>query len=143
MDDWVVVAPTRWKLRQAVRAVNEVLNELKVEQHPDKTFIGRVERGVDFLGYRFTGEGLVGIAARTGRRFVARMVQLYEQGADAIRIGAYVRHWSRWVRAGLVPKRETESGPAFMAKRRPGGSGRNGVGLRSFAATVAVADHPQ
>ncbi len=31
MDDWVVLAPTRWKLRQAVRIVNETLAELKVQ----------------------------------------------------------------------------------------------------------------
>ena len=59
MDDWVVIAPTRWKLRSAVRIVNETLNLLKVEQHPDKTFIGRVERGFDFLGY-FIKPGSVG-----------------------------------------------------------------------------------
>ncbi len=35
MDDWIVIAPTRWKLRSAVRIVNETLNLLKVGQHPD------------------------------------------------------------------------------------------------------------
>jgi RNA-directed DNA polymerase len=34
MDDWVVIAPTRWKLRSAVRIVNETLGLLKVEQQP-------------------------------------------------------------------------------------------------------------
>jgi len=42
MDDWVILAPTRWKLRRAVRDVNRVLDELRVEQHPDKTFVGKV-----------------------------------------------------------------------------------------------------
>ena len=28
-------------LRKAIKAVNEVMNELRVEKHPDKTFIGR------------------------------------------------------------------------------------------------------
>ncbi|MFI5453890.1 MAG: hypothetical protein ACHRXM_00400 [Isosphaerales bacterium] len=51
MDDWVILAPTRWKLRAAIRLVNQTLAELKVEQHPDKPFIGRVSRGFDFLGY--------------------------------------------------------------------------------------------
>ena len=50
MDDWVVLTPTRWKLRRAIRAVNEVMAALRVVQHPDKTFIGRVARGFDFLG---------------------------------------------------------------------------------------------
>ncbi len=49
--DCVVIKPTRWKLRSAIRIVNEVLNVLKVEKHSDKTFIGKVERGFDFLGY--------------------------------------------------------------------------------------------
>ncbi len=51
MDDWVILAPTRWKLRGAVRLVNQTLAELKLEQHPDKTFIGRVSRGFDFLSF--------------------------------------------------------------------------------------------
>ena len=33
--------------------VNQTLNELRVEKHPDKTFIGRPEKGFDFLGYHF------------------------------------------------------------------------------------------
>jgi hypothetical protein len=40
MDDWVILAPTRWSLRPAVVIVNETLRELRVEQHPDQTFIG-------------------------------------------------------------------------------------------------------
>ncbi len=58
MDDWVILAPTRWKLRAAIRLVNKTLAELKLQQHPDKTFIGRVSRGFDFLGYLFTPAGL-------------------------------------------------------------------------------------
>ncbi len=48
MDDWIIIAPTRWKLRKAIRLVNQTLNELRVEQHPDKTMIGRGDRGFDF-----------------------------------------------------------------------------------------------
>ncbi len=58
MDDILVLAPSRWKLRCAVKAVNEVLVSLSLEKHPDKTFIGRIERGFDFLGYHFGQEGL-------------------------------------------------------------------------------------
>ncbi len=50
MDDLLVLAPTRWKLRRAVKAVNQVLDGLDLEKHPDKTFIGRIEKGFDFLG---------------------------------------------------------------------------------------------
>ena len=50
MDDWVILASTRWKLREAICRVNQTLAELHVQQHPDKTFIGRISRGFDFLG---------------------------------------------------------------------------------------------
>ncbi len=84
----------------AIRIVNETLNVLKVEQHPDKTFIGRVDRGFDFLGY-FLKPKKLAVALSTLKRFKQRMTQLYEQGADYFRIGEYVRHWLKWVRAGL------------------------------------------
>ncbi len=44
MDDILVLAPTRWRLR---KAVNEILDSLGLLKHPDKTFIGRIERGFD------------------------------------------------------------------------------------------------
>ena len=100
MDDWVILAPTRWKLRRAIRLVNQTLAALKLEQHPDKTFIGRTGRGFDFLGYQFTPSGL-GVAAKTIERFAERWTRLYEHGAPEERIGAYVRHWRRWVTGGL------------------------------------------
>ncbi len=34
MDDVLVLAPTRWKLRRAVQAVNAVLDGLRLEKHP-------------------------------------------------------------------------------------------------------------
>jgi RNA-directed DNA polymerase len=100
MDDWIVMAPTRWKLRHAVRIVNQVLHRLKVEQHPDKTFIGHVASGFDFLGYQITDQQFT-VSARTKQRFVERVSRLYEQGAERTRIGDYVRHWQRWVMSGL------------------------------------------
>ena len=81
--------------------VNQTLNELKVEKHPDKTFIGRIAKGFDFLGYCFEPKGL-SIAPKTLANFLERITQLYEQGATVRRIGQYVRNWWRWVRAGVV-----------------------------------------
>ncbi len=80
--------------------MNQLLEKLKVKQHPRKTFIGRISRGFDFLGYRFSPSGL-GIAQPTLTRFLERAGRLYEQGADAIRIDEYVRRWWKWVRGGL------------------------------------------
>jgi hypothetical protein len=104
MDDWVVLSPSRWKLRKAIKAANQVLEQLKVEKHPDKTFIGWVDRGFDFLGYHFTsraGQGLE-VAKKTIDNHVARITRLYEQGADVVRIGVYIRHWLRWLNASVL-----------------------------------------
>ncbi len=100
MDDWVILAPTRWKLRKAIKAVNEVMSELRVLKHPDKTFIGRIARGFDFLGYWFSPAGL-GIAGKTVARMVDKVSRLYGQGADEGRIETYLNHWWRWVRSGV------------------------------------------
>ena len=103
MDDWVILAKTRWALRRVVQQVNTILDNLKLEKHPDKTFIGRIDRGFDYLGYRFVAEGLR-LAAQTKQRFVERATRLYEQGAAANRIGEYVRHWLTWVRSGCLER---------------------------------------
>ncbi len=58
MDDILVLTPSRWKLRRAVKAVNEMLARLGLDMHPDKTFVGRIEKGFDFLGYNFEPDGL-------------------------------------------------------------------------------------
>ena len=41
MDHILVLTPTRWKLRRAVRLVTEVLGALGLEKHPGKTFTGK------------------------------------------------------------------------------------------------------
>ena len=51
MDDILILAETRWKLKKAIRVLNRTFDELKLSKHPDKTTMGRVERGFDFLGY--------------------------------------------------------------------------------------------
>ena len=75
MDDWIVLSPNRWKLKKAIQIVNQTLNELKVEKHPDKTFIGRVAKGFDFLGHSFEPKGL-SIAPKTLANFLDRIIQL-------------------------------------------------------------------
>lgn len=111
MDDWVVLAPTRWKLRKAIRTVNETLRELRVEQHPDKTYIGRIANGFDFLGFHLSQAAdpsaspakpnhapiQVSLSAKIISNFLHRMARLYEQDAGQDRIALYVRHWLRWV----------------------------------------------
>jgi RNA-directed DNA polymerase len=44
MDDILVLTKTRSQLRRAVRTLYQTFGELKVSQHPDKTFIGHRAR---------------------------------------------------------------------------------------------------
>jgi RNA-directed DNA polymerase len=110
MDDVIVLAPTRHKLRRAVKIVNETFDELALAKHPDKTFIGRVERGFDFLGYHLT-PGRLTLSRATVERFDERAHRLYahQRGKPPgfPRLGAYVRRWQGWTTAGL---RTTDSG---------------------------------
>ena len=78
MDDIVVLAPTRWRLRKAVNVVNQTLGLLRYEKHPDKTFIGRIKRGFDFLGTHFSPAGLT-VAKQTVANFMEKASRLYEQ----------------------------------------------------------------
>lgn len=86
MDDILILTPTRWRCRKACRLLNQVLGQLGLDKHPDKTWIGKLDRGFDFLGYHHTRAGCTP-ARDSLRRFHARLTQLYEQGAPARRIG--------------------------------------------------------
>jgi RNA-directed DNA polymerase len=109
MDDVIILAKTRWHLRKAVRTVNQHFHQLKVEQAPDKTFIGKISKGWDFLGYYFDGKQLT-VAAKTVEKHVLYYRQLYEQLRNkkatsdemALALGLYVKRWQRWAVAGLA-----------------------------------------
>lgn len=108
MDDILIMTKTRWQNRKAVKQMNECFNQLKVEQHPDKTFIGKIEKGFDFLGYHFSREPLR-VANITVKKHAERLVRLYEQQKTknatpeemASVLGQYVRRWQRWCSAGF------------------------------------------
>lgn len=106
MDDILVLAPTRWKLRCAVELVNVILGSLRLEKHPDKTFADRIARGFDFPRYRFTADSLT-LAVGTLTNFADRVPRLYEQEREGQTnpscLGAYVRRWRAWARGGPCP----------------------------------------
>ena len=119
MDDILVLAPTHARPRTAVRAVNETLSTLRPEKHPDKTFIGKIHRGFDFLGYRF-GAPALKLAQATIEKFVEPATQLYEQGRRQRNKAPLLGHMSDggW---GLLPgdwaKIEEGTGAAALLNR--------------------------
>ena len=81
---------------------------LSLEKHPDKMFIGRIERGFDFLGYHFSPAGLA-MAKKTIANFIEKASRLYEQKRSAVSAATalemYVRRWLGWARGGFFSNR--------------------------------------
>ena len=81
------------------------LKRQQLEKYPDKTFIGKIEKGFDFLGYHFCRAGLR-VADVTWNRFIEKATRLYEQEQaapeGAALLGLYVRRWVRWAGAGMA-----------------------------------------
>jgi len=115
--------------------VNGILSGLKLKKADDKTFIGKIERGFDFLGYHFGPDGL-SLAEKTVHNFAERLrLRCYasgqkrgsncgykEIGLDNIphdmfsSVSDYIRRWLSWVNGGLngiTVKTNTESIAAF------------------------------
>ena len=104
MDDIIVLAPTRWKPRRVVKTLDRELDAWQFEKHPERTFIGRIEKRFDFLGYRFTPRSLT-VARKPIENFLERVLRLYEQEpgerGGSPQLESYVTRWRRWATAGL------------------------------------------
>ncbi len=99
------MSKTRWKLKRAIYCLNREFEALGLCKHPDKTFIGRMEKGFDFLGYRFSRDGL-SLARKTIDNFLTKALRLYEREPVQSRIerlGEYTKHWVRWTTARISP----------------------------------------
>lgn len=95
MDDWVILVKTKSLFRRLVKKMHLVMQGLKFKLARDKTFIGKISKGFDFLGYRFNHQGIVGLAMQTIQRFFSRILVLYEQDASDQRVREYVGRWMR------------------------------------------------
>ncbi|HFD2064202.1 TPA: reverse transcriptase domain-containing protein [Serratia marcescens] len=108
MDDFLILAPTRWTLRRAVRDLKRFLNTFGFTLHPDKTQLGKTDRGFDWMGLWFTQRGIQSIAPRAVSKHRLQCRRLYEQirhlnkDLQVARMALYRR---RWVSA-LCPYRE-------------------------------------
>ena len=58
MDDILIMTKSRWHLKRAIKQLKEIFTKLRLFCHPDKTTIGRIRKGFDFLGYAFKGKFL-------------------------------------------------------------------------------------
>lgn len=99
MDDFILLAPTRWTLRRAVRDLKQFLNTFGFTLHPDKTQLGKTERGFDWMGLWFKEHGIHSIAPRAIEKHRLQCHRLYEQirhlnkNVQAARMALYRRRW--------------------------------------------------
>ena len=102
MDDFVVLAKTRWHLKKAIAQIFKITTDLKLRLHRKiKCFIGRTAKGFDFLGYTIHPQRRLRPSSVSLQRLVSRARRLYEQGGDKQRLWEYVTHWHRWLHGGL------------------------------------------
>ena len=101
MDDYLIFAPTRHKLKAALRCMYRILEQLKLTVHPDKRSIGTTHRGFDFLGYCIHPDRKLRPAMQSLNRLLVRSRRLYEQGVDEHQLREYVQRWFSWLHSGL------------------------------------------
>ena len=101
MDDYLIFAPTRHKLKSALRCMYRVLEQLKLTVHPDKRSIGTTHRGFDFLGYRIHPDRKLRPALQSLNRLLERSRRLHEQGVDENRLRRNIQRWFIWPIGGL------------------------------------------
>lgn len=108
MDDFLVLTETRWALRRAIKQLNTLMALGGFNAHPDKTQIGRLDKGFDWLGVWF-GAGGPDLAPRALNNHRARRLRLYEQArlrgldeaASQRRVQAYETRWTLWAESLL------------------------------------------
>ena len=82
--------------------MHKVVNNLKFKLALNKTYIGRIANGFDFLGYRFSTLGVIGLAQQTIDNYYNRIAELYEQHTDGHRMSYYKKRWKSWALGGLT-----------------------------------------
>ncbi|CAI1244873.1 Reverse transcriptase (RNA-dependent DNA polymerase) [Serratia fonticola] len=108
MDDFVLLTRTRWQLQRCIKRLHEFFNLSGFETHPDKTQLGRIEHGFDWLGVWFTPTRTT-IAPRALENYRAQRMRLYEQarrrGLSATEtaelVQAYEARWNIWAKGML------------------------------------------
>ena len=99
MDDWVIMVKTKHQLRKMIKLTHQILEKLKLKMHPDKTFLGCIKKGFDFLGIHFSDVSKISKTSLENHR--VQLARRYAQGASAACIGDYIARWTSWC-AGVL-----------------------------------------
>jgi len=113
MDDIVILSSGRWPLRKAVSMLQTWLTGQGFQLHPDKTFIGRISKGFDWMGAWLSSAGVAKIAPRAINNHHNVLHRLYEQTRhlpalrQQLRVEQYLVRWNRWAESLLGQRRVT------------------------------------
>jgi hypothetical protein len=86
----------------------KIMQELEFEIAEEKSYIGKVSNGFDFLGFKFDNTGVLGVSEQTLIRHQAKVTELYEQSASIDQISDYKDRWNRWRQTCLKKTRIPE-----------------------------------
>ena len=100
MDDWIIMVKTKHQLRKIIKLTHKILSSLKLKMHPDKTYLGCIKKGFDFLGIHFGDVPEMSKISLENHR--SRLGLRYAQGASAACIGRYIERWTSWCKGLLT-----------------------------------------
>ncbi|MBX9785809.1 MAG: hypothetical protein K2Y08_00580 [Alphaproteobacteria bacterium] len=101
-DDIILMARKRHVLRRMRKAMYKILDELRLSLRPEKTFVGRNQKGFDLLGYHITPQGF-SPSQKTQEKAFENAKRRYAQG-DRKSLEEYLKRWRKWVHADLPSK---------------------------------------
>ena len=122
MDDWAIMVKTKHLLRKVIKLTHKILSDIKLKMHPDKTYLGCIKKGFDFLGVHFGVTPTIAKASQEKHR--TKLAQRYARGASAACIGDYVARWTSWCTSVLRCVCETTPFNQSMVPWQPLSSGR-------------------
>jgi hypothetical protein len=101
MDDFVIFAPTRHKLRAAIRQGVRGARSAQAPRPSGETLYRPHGQGVRFLGYRLR----TGAKRRPAQLTIVRLItparRRKERGAGPRQLRLYLWRWYRWLLGGL------------------------------------------
>lgn len=131
MDDVIILAKSRWQLRRHTKQLMQWFRDYGFEAHPDKTFIGRAEKGFDWMGAWLKREGVTDIAPRAKANHREKVRRLYERLARVplwarkrerqrvnAKVSTYRKRWTIWAGALMTvssPSHAGITGPSSIA----------------------------
>ena len=98
-DDIILVSRKRHVLKRMKKEMHVILTNLRLSLRPEKTFVGRSQKGFDLLGYHITPYAF-SPSQKTQEKALENAKRRYAQGGNSA-LAKYLDRWRTWVHAGL------------------------------------------